>query len=247
MILKDKNAIITGARRGIGKATVEVFAKEGANVWACARSFDPDFEHEMAKIAEQYGVLIEPIYFDLVDEMQTKQAVQSIIKSKRPIDILVNNAGVAQYDMFSMLPMEHLRQMMECNYFAPLRFTQLIARRMMRNNKGAIVFLSSVAGLRAEMSNLAYGGSKAAIAHAVGVLSRELAPNNIRVNAVAPGMVDTDMKNLADEVYWNTLISNVYLKRVAEPKEIANVIGFLASDLASYVNGQVIRVDGGMV
>lgn len=246
MLLEGKNAIITGARRGIGKATIEVFAKNGANIWACARKQDSEFEHYLAMLAEENGVWIEPIYFDLTDEIQTKQAAQSIIKTKKPINILVNNAGEAQYDMFAMLPMDHLRHMLECNYIAPLRFTQMIIRRMMRNDGGAIVFLSSMAGLRAEQSNLAYGGSKAAIAHAVAVLSRELAPNHIRVNAVAPGMVDTDMKNRADENYWNMLIASTYLKRVAAPEEIANVISFLASDLSSYITGQVIRADGGM-
>lgn len=245
-MLKGKNAIITGARRGIGRAAVKVFAQNGANIWACARTEDPNFEADMEKVSENYGVWIKPIYFDLTDEKQLKIAVQCIFRAKRPIDILVNNAGEAVYDAFTMLPINNLRRMLECNYVAPIYFTQMIARKMVRDGHGSIVFLSSVAGLEAILGNTAYGGSKAAIAHAVGVLSKELAKYHIRVNGVAPGMVNTDMRLKADENYWNELIERVYIRRAADPEEIANVICFLASDLASYINGQVFRVDGGM-
>ena len=245
-MLSGKNAIITGARQGIGRAAVEVFAKNGANVWACARKEDADFEADMAQLAEKYSVWIKPVYFEMTDEMQMKQAVRQIQKEKVPVDILVNNAGEAQYDNFTMMPVKNLRRMMECNYISPLLFTQLIVRMMSRASRGSIVFLSSVAGLQAEAGNTAYGGSKAAVAHATGILSKELAGLNIRVNAVAPGMVDTDMKGQADEAYWESLVERVPLKRMAQPQEIANVIAFLSSDLASYITGQVIRVDGGL-
>ena len=136
--------------------------------------------------------------------------------------------------------------MLNCNYICPLLFTQLVVRLMTRAKKGAIVFLSSVAGFQPEIGNTAYGGSKAAVAHATGVLSRELAGFHIRVNAVAPGMVDTAMAKKADEEYWRQLVERIPFKRMAQPQEIANVIAFLASDQASYVTGQVIRVDGGL-
>lgn len=245
-MLKGKNAIITGARRGIGRAAVEVFAKNGANIWACARTEDPEFESELRRLSTAYGVWIKPVYFDLTDGQQIKAAARSIEKEKLPIDILVNNAGMVRYDGFQMLSMRTLRDMLENNYIGPLQFTQYILRRMGRDRPGAIVFLSSVAGLRPEKGNLSYGGSKAAAANAAGILSRELAPQNIRVNAVAPGMVDTDMKNMADEAHWEELIRQCDLKRMAAPEEIANVIAFLASDLSSYITGQTIRVDGGL-
>lgn len=245
-MLSGKNAIITGARRGIGRATVEVFAKNGANIWACARKEDAAFEADMAQLAEKYCIWIKPVYFEMTDETQMKQAVRQIQKEKDPVDILVNNAGEAQYDNFTMMSGKNLRRIMECNYISPLLFTQLIVRMMLRASRGSIVFLSSVAGLQAEMGNTAYGGSKAAVAHTVGVLGRELAGLNIRVNAVAPGMVDTDMKEQADEAYWESLVERVPLKRMAQPQEIANAIAFLSSDLASYITGQVIRVDGGL-
>lgn len=245
-MLKGKNAIITGARRGIGRATVEVFAENGANVWACARKEDTTFEADMAGLAERYGVWIEPVYFELTDELQMKQAVRQIQKGKKSVDLLVNNAGEAQYDNFIMMPEKNLRRMLECNYICPLLFTQLVVRLMTRAGKGSIVFLSSIAGFQPEIGNTAYGGSKAALAHATSVLSRELADFNIRVNAVAPGIVNTDMAQKADEKYWQQLVERIPSKKMAQPQEIANVIAFLASDLASYVTGQVVRVDGGL-
>lgn len=245
-MLKGKNAIITGARRGIGRATVEAFAENGANVWACARKEDAAFEADMAGLAEKYGVWIKPVYFEMTDAEQMKQAVRQLQKEKIPVDILVNNAGEAQYDGFAMMPEKNLRRMMECNYISPMLFTQLIVRVMSRVKKGSIVFLSSVAGLQGEIGGMAYGGSKAAVAHATSVLGRELAGLHIRVNAVAPGVVDTAMKEQADGEYWENLVQKVPLNRMAQPKEIANAIAFLASDLASYITGQVIRVDGGL-
>lgn len=245
-MLSGKNAVITGARKGIGFATVRVFAENGANVWACARSKNEEFEKKLQGIAETYGVWIKPVYFDITDENQTREAAQSIFREKEKIDILVNNAGEAEYAAFSMLSMKNLKKMFDTNYFSQMALTQLFLRRMSRNNSSSIIFLSSIAGLTAEDANLAYGGSKAAVAHATKILSRELAKQNIRVNAVAPGMVETDMKNKADPEYWEYLIQKTNLKRPAEPREIANVIAFLASDLSGYITGQIIRVDGGM-
>lgn len=245
-MLHGKNAIITGARQGIGRATVEVFARNRANIWACARTEDAEFEAEMEEIARQNDIWVEPVYFDMTDYSQMKNAVQKIVKEKRNIDILINNAGVVQYDLFSMMQIDSLNDMLFSNYIAPLQLTQMIARRMGKNGMGSIVFLSSVSGIISEAGNTAYGGSKAALAHAAGVLSKELAPMNIRVNAVAPGLVNTRMKDKAEPDAWNELIKKTNLKRMAEPEEIANVLCFLSSDLSSYITGQVIRVDGGL-
>jgi 3-oxoacyl-[acyl-carrier protein] reductase len=176
---------------------------------------------------------------------EMKESVRQIVKEKRNIDVLVNNAGIAQYDAFAMLSIDTLKNIFEVNYNRPLQFTQMISRRMSKEG-ASIVFLSSVAGIDAVSGNTAYGASKAAIAHSTRVLSKELAGQKIRVNAVAPGMVDTAMKYKADEDTWNNLIRQTSLKRAALPEEIANVICFMASDLSSYITGQVLRVDGGM-
>lgn len=246
MILKGKNAIVTGANRGIGKAIVECFATEGANIWAFARRKDVEFENSLKELAETNGVWIEPVYFDLTNEKDMRLAIQTVFREKKSIDVLVNNAGICEYHPFTMTSTETMEKIMNTNYFAPLSLTQMISRKMGKGSTGSIIFLSSISGLRGEYGTAAYGGSKAAVAHAVKTLSLEFAKQNIRVNGVAPGMVDTDMKKLADEKTWNNLIQQVYLKREADPMEIANVVAFLASDKSGYIDGQIIRVDGGM-
>jgi len=245
MMLQEKNIVVTGSNRGIGKAIVYKLAAEGANIWACARNKSEEFEEEIKSLSSKSGVIIEPVYFDLMNEGDVKDAVKGIVKSKRPIDGLVNNAGKASYNKLQLIKIEDIREIFDNNYFSALYLTQLIMRRMTKNT-GSIVFLSSISGFVPEIGNIAYGGSKAAIAHTTKVLSKELAAQGIRVNAVAPGMVNTSMKLKADEGVWNDLIARTSLKRAAEPEEIANVICCLSSDLSSYVNGQVVRVDGGM-
>lgn len=244
-MLQGKNIVVTGSSRGIGMATVCKLASEGANVWACARKKDDSFEKRLKEIASQNGTVIEPVYFELTDENQVKEAVRNIIKSKRPIDGLVNNAGIAVYNKFQMMRIEDIKNIFGTNYFSALYLTQLLMRRMTRNT-GSIVFVSSVSGFIPEVGNIAYGGSKAAVSHAVKVLAKELSSEGIRVNAVAPGLVNTDMKKHASEEAWEKLKSGIIIGRMAEPNEIANVISFLLSDQSSYMTAQTVHVDGGM-
>ncbi len=245
MMLQGKNIVVTGTKRGIGKAIVCKLASEGANVWACARKKDDGFEEKLNEIASKNGVVIEPVYFDLTDEGQIKEAVKNIVKSKRPIDGLVNNAGIAAYNKLQMMKIDEIKNIFSTNYFSALYLTQLLMRRI-RRNTGSIVFVSSVSGFIPEIGNIAYGGSKAAVSHAVKILAKELSSEGIRVNAVAPGLVNTDMKNLASEEVWEELKHRIMIGRVAEPNEIANVISFLLSDQSSYMTAQTVHVDGGM-
>jgi 3-oxoacyl-[acyl-carrier protein] reductase len=247
MILDGKNAIITGARRGIGRATVENFASQGANVWACARKYDEAFEAEMVLIAQKYGVQIWPIYFDVTSEVEVKQAVQSIYRSKNSIDILVNVAGiVGNKTSFLMSSIDNMQQVFETNFFAVTLLTQYIIRIMIRQKKGSVVFISSIAGLDGTPAQYAYASSKAALIGAMKNLAREVAESNIRVNAIAPGMVDTDMGGQIEKTLRDEMLSKVMMKRMGKPEEVANAIAFISSDLASFITGQVLRVDGGL-
>lgn len=247
MLLDNKNAVITGAKRGIGHATVEVFARNGANVWACARKKDSDFEADMKILSEKYSVEIQSLYFDMTDEAQIKAAVMEIKNSKRTVDILVNVAGVVEDSSgFTMTALAKMKRVFEVNFFGLTLLTQYISRLMIRQHSGSIVNISSVAGIDGRPAQYEYAASKAAVIGGVRQLAREFAPYNIRVNAIAPGIVDTEMGKLIDEELKNTVISNVMMNRVAKLDEISNVIMFLASDLSSYITGQVIRVDGGM-
>ena len=246
-MLNGKNAVITGARRGIGRATVEVCASFGANVWACARKQDDAFDRDMRQIAEKFKVSIWPVYFDVTDEAQIKQAIHSIRKQKISIDILVNMAGIVEDSTaFQMTSMDKMKRLFETNFFAVTRLTQYISRQMTRQNNGSIINIASIAGLDGEPAQYEYAASKAAIVGATKHLARELAANNIRVNAVAPGMIETEMGAKIEERLREHVLDKVIMKRIGKPVEIANMVAFLASDYASYITGQVIRVDGGM-
>lgn len=246
-LLTGKNAVITGTRRGIGRATVEVFAAQGADVWACARKFDSTFEEDMRALARKYGVSIWPVYFDVTDEPGMKAAIHSIWQQKKNLDILVNVAGIAdESTSFQMTSIEKMRHIMEVNLFSVTLLTQYVSRFMMRQNSGCIINISSIAGIDGTPAQYEYAASKAAVIGATKNLARELSPYHIRVNAVAPGMIATDMGAQIEESLKQEILFKVIMKRMGNPEEIANVIAFIASDMASYMTGQVIRVDGGM-
>ena len=246
-MLKNKNVVITGARRGIGRKTVEVCAKLGANIWACARAKDEAFMQDMRKIAEENNVEIWPVFFDLSKEDEIKAAVVEIRKKGVSIDALINVAGiVAESTNFQMTTIDKMKQVMDINFFANTIITQYISRLMVRQNSGSIVNVASIAGIDGEPAQYEYAASKAALIGGTRNLARELSKYNIRVNAVAPGMVKTDMGAQIDEDLKQAILNKVIMKRMGEVEEIANVIAFLASDMSSYITGQVIRVDGGM-
>ena len=246
-MLKGKNAIITGARRGIGRAAVETFALFGANVWACARKQDDVFEEDMRQITEKYSVSIWPVYFDVTDEAQIKQAVHAIRKQKVNVDVLVNMAGiVGESTAFQMTSIDKMKRLFDTNFFAVTLLTQYISRLMVRQNRGSIVNIASIAGVDGEPAQYEYAASKAAIIGATRHLARELASNNIRVNAVAPGVIETKMGAKIEENLREHILDKVIMKRMGKPSEIANVVAFLASDYASYMTGEIVRVDGGM-
>ncbi len=245
-MLKGKNAIITGARRGIGRAAVQIFAENGANIWACARKKEMDFESDMKRLAEENGVWIQPIYFELTEEEQIKTAIKEIISEKKKIDILANIAGIAYGGLLSMTSMEVIRQVFEVNFFSQILIMQLISRYMTRQKSGSIINVSSVAGMDSEAGYTAYGSSKAALAFATKTISCELAKVGIRVNAVAPGLLDTDMGACIESGAKARMMEACSMERLGTSEEVARVIAFLASEQASFITGQVIRVDGGM-
>ena len=244
-MLRGKNAIVTGSNRGIGKAIIEKFASEGANIWACARSISEDFEKDIRELSGKYGVWIKPVYFDLSDEEAIKTSVKSIISEKKNIDILVNNAGVAYGGLMQMTPVDKLKQVFQVNYFAPILMIQLTSRVMQRQKNGSIINIASVGGIETNPGYLAYGSSKASLIWATQSIAKELGAFNIRVNAVAPGLTDTAMGNYKSEEELNKTIERTGMKRMAEPSEIANAVAFLASDEASFITGEIMKVDGG--
>ena len=247
MLLEGKNAIITGSARGIGAAMVEVFAREGANIWAFARKPDDAFEQRCAETAAKYGVWIQPVYCELSDTAAIKDAFKQVMAAKLPVHVLVNNAGVMGEDrMFQMTSEAEMRSIFDVNFFAMVEVSRLATRLMARNKCGAVVNIASIAGIDGD-SRLDYSASKAAVIAATKKMARELVSVGIRVNALAPGFTDTDLVSGLSEKVVLEQTEKILMKRKARPEEIANVAAFLASDMASYVTGQTWRADGGIL
>lgn len=247
MLLQGKTAVITGSSRGIGRAICEVFVKNGANIWACSNTPSQQYIQDLKDLAKSTSVWINPLFFDLRDYEQISSAMKEILSSKGSIDILVNNAGIVSKNaLFQLTSMNTIRDVFEVNFFSHLHISQYILKAMSRQKSGSIIFISSIAGIDGEPGQLEYVCSKAALIGATKKLSRELSYANIRVNAIAPGVVKTDMIDNMKEDVMNRFIKQSSENRIGEPYEVANVALFLASDLSSFVTGQVIRVDGGL-
>tara|TARA_B100000700_G_C15015153_1_gene842882 strand:- start:1463 stop:2206 length:744 start_codon:yes stop_codon:yes gene_type:complete len=247
MLLENKIAVLTGCNKGIGKEILKLFSENKAKVYACVRKINDGFLQDIKTLEKNNQNKIIPIEFDLNNEIEVKNAANQIIKSEKKIDIIVNNAGSIHTSIFQMTSSKVIREIFEVNFFSQSIFTQSLIKLMIKNNKGSIVFISSSSAIDGNEGRSAYSSSKAAINTLAKTLSQELGKFNIRVNAIAPGLTDTDMmkKNTPDNIL-NEVVSSLSLKRVAKPVEIANVALLLSSDLMSYVTGQVIRVDGGM-
>lgn len=245
--LENKNIVVTGANRGIGKAIVSECMKNGANVWACMRTKNDEFEHFIQQSASENQVYAESLFFDMADEKAIVENANRILSCGIKIDGIINNAAVTgPIRLFTMTKMEEIKEVFQVNFFSPMLFTQRLLKNMIRNKEGSIVNITSVAAIDGEPGQFAYITSKAALAGATKKLSNELAQHQIRVNAVAPGMTDTDMiKAMKEDLKVNSL-KGVSMKRLGKPSEIAAAVIFLLSDRSSFITGQVIRVDGGI-
>ena len=244
--LKNKNVIITGCNKGIGKSTLENFAKYGANIFACVRSETNDFKKFISSLKNKYKIKIYIINLDLLKKSSISNCANEILKVTKDVDILVNNAGILFNSLFQMTSEKQLQEMFQVNYFGQIYLTQIISRRMVKNKKGNIIFVSSTSGINGDYGRFAYSSSKAAILSSVKTLAKEFSNYNIRVNAISPGLTETDlMLSNTKQNIIDSEVEKILLKRVATTNEISDIILFLASEKSSYVNGQNIVVNGG--
>ena len=192
-LLNNKTALVTGSNRGIGKIIVELFAENGASVLACARKETPGFSDFISNIATKYNINIRALYFDLANENEIKNTLKNLVTEKINIDILVNNASIAHGGLLQMTSINKIKEVFEINFFSQLLIIQYISKLMMKQKSGSIINMTSIAGIDSYSGYSAYGTSKAALIYATKTLSKELASYNVRVNAVAPGLTETDM------------------------------------------------------
>jgi len=244
--LKNKNIIITGCNKGIGKSTLEGFAIHGANIFACVRSVTSEFKKFVFSLKKKYKVRIYIIKLDLLQKTSIIKCTNEIFKITQNIDVLVNNAGILFNSLFQMTSEKQLQDMFQVNYFSQIYLTQIVSRKMMKNKKGNIIFISSTSGINSDYGRFAYSNSKASIISLGKSLAKELSNYNIRVNVVSPGLTETDlMLSNTKEKDIEIETQKILLKRVAKTNEISDVILFLASERSSYINSQNIIVNGG--
>ena len=244
---ESKTAIITGSNRGLGKTMVRVFAENGYEIYACARKHSEEFENYLEEVALKTGSKLTAIYFDLTYEEEIKQGLRRILSDKKQIDVLINNAGIAYGGLFTMTSMEKLKEVYQVNVFAQVQIMQLVARVMMRQKSGCIINMCSVGGIETTPGYLAYGSSKASLIWITKAVSRELGQYNIRVNGIAPGLIDTEMGHYKSEEERQKVLDRMSIQRMGTPDEIAKAALYIASDDAKYMTGHIMVLDGGRV
>lgn len=238
--------IITGANRGIGLTILTQFAQEGWDIIALVRKLKDETQVVFDEIATANQITIEPHEVDLADEISIKEFIKYIHKNKIGIDALVNNAGAAVGGTLMMSSLSSIKDLFQVNFFGPLQLTQYVAKNMMQRKSGTIVNVCSIAALDGMNGFTAYGCSKAAMVQATRIWASELAQFGIRVNAIAPAAVNTEMAGQMDEKTREMMIGKSYMKRMSEPDEVAKIVYFLSTVDSSPINGQIIRIDGGM-
>lgn len=243
-----RTVLITGTNRGIGKAILKRFAKEeDITILAHARAESKEFKSVLSQLGSEYPTAsLVPVYFDLEDSEDIQASLKEALSIHKKIDALVNNAGVMMpCKPFLMTDMNQIRKTFEINFFAQVQITQLVTRAMIRNRGGAIVNIASVAALSGVEGQFDYTASKAAIVGMTRRLSSELGVYNIRCNAVAPGMIETDMIYQVDDESRESLLKNRITKRLGSAENVADAVYFLGSDASEYINGQILKIDGG--
>lgn len=242
----DKVAMITGATRGIGKQIALTLANEGYNIVLNYRTKNDELIQAKNEI-ESKNVKCLTVKGDVTNFEDCKQMIESAIKEFGKIDVLINNAGITKDMLLARMKEEDFKQVIDVNLVGTFNMTKNVISYMMKARNGRIINISSVVGIAGNAGQTNYSASKAGIIGFTKSLAKEVASRNILVNAVAPGFIETNMTDVLKQEVKDEIAKNIPLKRMGTPKDVANVVKFLASEDSSYITGQVISVDGGMI
>ncbi len=245
-LLEGKNAIITGASRGIGRAIAECFAQEGANI-AVTYLSSVEKGEAMAAALSEFGTKVKAYRSDASDFESAQELAKSVLEDFGSIDIVINNAGITRDNLLMRMSEEEWDEIMRVNLKSIFNLTKAVLRPMLKQRKGSIVNMSSVVGVKGNAGQANYAASKAGILGFTKSVALELGSRNIRCNAIAPGFIETEMTGALDEATVQGWRDAIPLKRGGTPEDVANACVFLGSDLSAYITGQTLNVDGGML
>lgn len=242
MKLENKKALVTGASRGIGKAVTERFLSEGAEVWGIGTKEPEGFKEQQEKAKGK----LHWASADLGNLGKLEALIENLVRESGGFDILVNNAGITKDNLSFRMSLDEWQKVMDINLSAAFLVARTVARDMIRKRSGSIINMTSVVGIHGNGGQANYSASKAGLIGVTKSLAQETASRGVRVNAVAPGYVATDMTASLPEKVKEAFLELIPLKRIATPEDVAGAVFFLASSDSAYITGQVIPVDGGM-
>ena len=246
MLLENKGAVVTGGSRGIGRAVAEALAAEGATV-AVIYAGNTKAAEDTIRTIEKAGGKAFAVQCDVADEDAVTDMVKMVHEKLGTIDVFVNNAGITRDGLLMRMKREDWDAVLSTNLTGVYNCTKAVTKIMMKQRSGSIINMTSVVGVMGNAGQANYAASKAGVIGFTKSCAKELASRGITVNAIAPGFINTDMTDVLPEKVKEAMVTQIPLGRMANPEEVAAVTTFLASDFASYVTGQVINVDGGMV
>lgn len=245
MLLQGKKALITGSSRGIGKEITRRFLEEGAEIWGLC-SKPSAARDELMALAQEKGTEYHEVYVDIADTVLLAETIKTVMASSGGFDILVNNAGITRDGLSFRMSLEDWNSVIAVNLTGTFVISQIISADMIRKRKGSIINMTSIVGLHGQSGQVNYAASKAGLIGYTKSLAKECGGRGVRVNAIAPGFIETEMTQVISEDARKAWLDSVPLKRVGTVKDVADAALFLASDMSSYITAQVLGVDGGM-